>query len=99
MPVMRLRHDGHMSLTSWNAFVEVCRTGSFRAAAEVTGFTQPGLSRQVVALEREIGTRLLDRGPRGVRPTAAGAALLPHARMVVNEARRGREAAASASER
>jgi DNA-binding transcriptional LysR family regulator len=88
-----------MSLTPWNAFVQVCRTGSFRAAAEVTGFTQPGLSRQVAALEREIGTRLLHRGPRGVTPTAAGAALLPHARMVVNEARRGRDAAASASER
>ena len=88
-----------MSLTPWNAFVEVCRTGSIRAAAEVTGFTQPGLSRQVAALEREVGVRLLHRGSRGVTPTAAGAALLPHARLVVNEARRGREAARTATER
>ena len=88
-----------MALTPWNAFVEVCRTGSIRAAAEATGFTQPGLSRQVAALERELGVRLLDRGPRGVTPTAAGTALLPHARLVVNEARRGREAAATATER
>jgi DNA-binding transcriptional LysR family regulator len=88
-----------MSLTPWNAFVEVCRTGSIRAAAEVTGFTQPGLSRQVAALEREVGVRLLDRGPRGVTPTAAGAALLPHARLLVNEARRGREAARTATGR
>jgi DNA-binding transcriptional LysR family regulator len=86
-------------LTPWNAFVEVCRTGSIRAAAEATGFTQPGLSRQVAALEREVGVRLLDRGPRGVTPTAAGAALLPHARLVVNEARRGREAARTVTER
>jgi DNA-binding transcriptional LysR family regulator len=88
-----------MPLTPWNAFVEVCRTGSIRAAAEATGFTQPGLSRQVAALEREIGVRLLHRGARGVTPTAAGSALLPHARLVVNEARRGREAARTATER
>ncbi len=88
-----------MALTPWNAFVEVCRTGSIRAAAEATGFTQPGLSRQVAALEREVGVRLLHRGPRGVTPTAAGVALLPHARLVVNEARRGREAARTATER
>ena len=96
---MRVRHAGAMPLTPWNAFVEVCRTGSIRAAAEATGFTQPGLSRQVAALERELGVRLLDRGARGARPTAAGAALLPHARLVVNEARRGREAARSATAR
>jgi DNA-binding transcriptional LysR family regulator len=88
-----------MALTPWNAFVEVCRTGSIRAAAEATGFTQPGLSRQVAALEREVGVRLLHRGSRGVTPTAAGVALLPHARLVVNEARRGRDAARSATER
>jgi DNA-binding transcriptional LysR family regulator len=88
-----------MPLTPWNAFVEVCRTGSIRAAAEATGFTQPGLSRQVAALEREIGVRLLHRGARGVTPTAAGTALLPHARLVVNEARRGREAARTATDR
>ena len=93
------RHDGGMSLTQWNAFVEVCRTGSIRAAAEATGFTQPGLSRQVAALEREIGVRLLDRGARGVTPTPAGAALLPHARLVVNEARRGGDAARTATDR
>jgi DNA-binding transcriptional LysR family regulator len=96
---MSIRHDGRMSLIPWNAFVEVCRTGSIRAAAEATGFTQPGLSRQVAALEREVGVRLLHRRPRGVTPTAAGSALLPHARLLVNEARRGREAAQAATER
>ena len=99
MTVMRIRHDASMALTPWNAFVEVCRTGSIRAAAEATGFTQPGLSRQVAALERELGVRLLHRGSRGVTPTAAGEALLPHARLVVNEARRGSDAARSATAR
>jgi DNA-binding transcriptional LysR family regulator len=99
MLVPTIRHDGWVALTPWNAFVEVCRTGSIRAAAEATGFTQPGLSRQVAAHEREVGVRLLDRGPRGATPTAAGAALLPHARLVVNEARRGRDSARSATAR
>jgi hypothetical protein len=36
MRSMRIRHDGGMPLTPWNAFVEVCRTGSIRAADEVT---------------------------------------------------------------
>ena len=92
-------HTGAVSLTQWSAFVEVCRTGSFRAAAEATGFSQPGLSRQIAAMERSFGVRLLDRGPRGVAPTTAGAALLPHARLVVSEARRGREAAQASAER
>jgi DNA-binding transcriptional LysR family regulator len=96
---MRFSHDVVMSLTQWNAFVEVCRSGSIRAAAEATGFTQPGLSRQIAALEREVGVRLLDRGARGVTPTAAGDALLPHARLVVNEARRGGDAARTATAR
>ena len=96
---MRKRHTGPVSLTQWSAFVEVCRTGSFRAAAEATGFSQPGLSRQIAALERSFGLQLLDRGPRGVAPTAAGSALLPHARLVVSEARRGREAAQAAPDR
>jgi DNA-binding transcriptional LysR family regulator len=99
MLVMPFRHDDVVALTPWNAFVEVCRTGSIRAAAEATGFTQPGLSRQIAALERVVGVRLLHRGPRGVTPTAAGTALLPHARLVVNEARRGRESARTATER
>lgn len=88
-----------MSLTQWNALVEVCRTGSFRAAADTTGFSQPALSRQVAALERSIGVRLLVRGSRGVTPTTAGDAFLPHARLVVSEARHGREAARHATSR
>ncbi|MFC0623375.1 LysR family transcriptional regulator [Kribbella deserti] len=87
-----------MSLTQWTAFVEVCRAGTFRAAAEVTGFTQPALSRQVAALERDLGVSLFVRNSRGVSPTPAGEALLPHARLVVNEARRGADAARQARE-
>ena len=75
-----------MSLTQWSAFVEVCRTGSIGGAAATLGYTQSAVSRQVAGLEAELQERLLERLPRGVRPTPAGAALLQHARIVVNEA-------------
>jgi DNA-binding transcriptional LysR family regulator len=85
-----------MALTQWIAFVEVCRTGSIGGAAATLGYTQSAVSRQIAALEQEVQVALLERLPRGVRPTAAGEALLHHARIVVNEAERGREAARSA---
>lgn len=87
-----------MSLTQWSAFVEVCRTGSIGGAAATLGYTQSAVSRQVAGLEAELQERLLERLPRGVRPTAAGAALLQHARIVVNEAERGRAAVRQARE-
>ncbi|HYI37185.1 MAG TPA: LysR family transcriptional regulator [Thermoleophilaceae bacterium] len=60
-------------------FREVANRGSFSAAAESLSFTQSAVSQQVAALERETGTQLLDRTPRGVRPTESGRALLAHA--------------------
>src|SRR3954451_11880764 len=58
---------------------EVAACGSFSAAAESLSFTQSALSQQVAALERECATKLLERGPRGVRLTDAGRALVQHA--------------------
>ena len=89
---MPITHTSRMAMTGWQTFVAVCDAGSLTAAAEALGYTQSAVSRQVAALEHELGERLLERMPRGVRPTAAGAALLPHARLVVGEASRGRDA-------
>jgi molybdate transport repressor ModE-like protein len=58
---------------------EVAACGSFSAAAESLSFTQSAVSQQVAALERESGAKLLERGPRGVRLTDAGRALVEHA--------------------
>lgn len=85
-----------MTLTQYGAFVAACDLGSLRAAGEATGFSQPALSRQIAALERSVGVPLLHRQARGVTPTAAGAALLPHARLLLHEALRGQEAARAA---
>jgi DNA-binding transcriptional LysR family regulator len=58
---------------------EVARRGSFSAAAEVLAYTQPAISQHISALEREVGSRLVERGVRPVRLTEAGAALVAHA--------------------
>src|SRR3954469_1278268 len=58
---------------------EVAARGSFSAAAESLSFTQSAVSQQVAALERESGTKLIERHPRGVRLTDAGRALVEHA--------------------
>jgi DNA-binding transcriptional LysR family regulator len=60
-------------------FRAVARAGSFSAAARELALTQPAVSQQVAALERELGARLLDRGPGGPTPTEAGALALGHA--------------------
>ena len=52
-------------------------------AAEACGVSQPTLSVQLRKLEQALGVTLLERGARGVAPTAAAEALLPHARAAV----------------
>src|SRR5919202_3620845 len=60
-------------------FREVARQGSFSRAAEALARSQPAVSHQVAALERELGTTLLVRGRAGGVPTPAGELLLAHA--------------------
>jgi DNA-binding transcriptional LysR family regulator len=60
-------------------FRAVARSGSFSRAAESLARSQPAVSHQVGALEREIGTALLVRGRAGAVPTPAGELLLAHA--------------------
>jgi DNA-binding transcriptional LysR family regulator len=58
---------------------EVAARGSFSAAADALAYTQSAVSQQIAALEREAGTRLVERNARGVRLTDAGRALVGHA--------------------
>ena len=60
-------------------FRAVAHRRSFSQAARDLALTQPSVSQQVAALEREVGTRLLDRRPGGLKLTHAGAVLLEHA--------------------
>jgi DNA-binding transcriptional LysR family regulator len=60
-------------------FREVARRASFSRAAEALALTQPAVSQQIAALEREVGAPLLDRGPGGLTLTETGELLLGHA--------------------
>lgn len=54
------------------AFCAVVERRSFSQAADRLGVTQPAVSLQVRALEKRLGTQLLDRSGRRVEPTEAG---------------------------
>ncbi|GAB3490476.1 LysR family transcriptional regulator [Nocardiopsis coralliicola] len=64
-------------------FSALADEGSFNRAAARLHISQPSLSRQIRELERQLGTVLVERGPRGIGLTAAGAALLEHARQLL----------------
>jgi DNA-binding transcriptional LysR family regulator len=62
---------------------EVAIHGSFSAAADALAYTQSAVSQNIAALERETGTKLVDRGSRGVRLTQGGEALVRHTEAVL----------------
>lgn len=96
---MRNSHTWDMtSITAWRTFVEVCRLGSFSAAGAALGYTQSAVSRQLAGLERDLGVELLERRPRGVRPTAAGREVLRHAQSMVHSEAQARRTATVAHE-
>lgn len=66
-------------------FRTVARLGSITAAARRLRFTQSAVSRQIGALESELGTRVFDRLPRGVTLTEEGRVLLPYAEKVLDQ--------------
>jgi DNA-binding transcriptional LysR family regulator len=58
---------------------EVIARGSFSGAAEALSYSQSAVSQAVARLEAEVGTTLVVRDRRSLRPTAAGATLVEHA--------------------
>ncbi|WP_439592254.1 LysR family transcriptional regulator [Microbacterium sp.] len=75
-----------MNLEQLRGFVTVAETGNFTRAAERLYLAQPSLSRQIAALEHDLGTVLFDRVRAGSTLTAAGEALLPLARRMLADA-------------
>lgn len=65
------------NLNRYRAFVETINRGSITAAAEVLGYTQPGISRMLRSLEEEWGVRLLERGRKGITATDEALRLYP----------------------
>ena len=77
--------------------VALAETLNFRRAAERLHMAQPPLSVSIRRLEEELGTDLVVRDRRGIRLTAAGEAVLAHARQIVFHSDQVKRAAASAS--
>lgn len=88
-----------MDLRTLRYFVLVAEEGSVHGGARRALVAQPALSVALKKLEREVGTPLFDRSPRGVTLTAAGEVLLPHARHMLyyaDQARRETQVTSSA---
>jgi len=75
-----------MELRQLRYFVAVAEAGNISRAAKRIYLTQPALSRQIKALEDEIGECLLERQAHSIRLTAAGEALLHEARDLLQHA-------------
>jgi DNA-binding transcriptional LysR family regulator len=68
------------------AFCAAVDLGSLGRAARLLRVSQPALSKRLRALEAVAGARLLERSPRGVRPTPAGNRLYREARKLLAQA-------------
>jgi DNA-binding transcriptional LysR family regulator len=74
-----------MELRHLRYFVAVGEEQNYRRAAQRLRVAQPALSRQIQMLEEEIGFKLFDRLPRGVKITDAGKLLLNDTRRIFQE--------------
>lgn len=85
------------SVPQLRAFVAICDFGSFSAAADELGTSQPGISQQVKALEEIVGYQLLERGRSGASPTPEGERILSASRSVLEELDKWQEAVVNLS--
>jgi LysR family transcriptional regulator, regulator for bpeEF and oprC len=72
-------------LSLWQTYVRVIETGSFSAVAKELSTSQPRVSKQIAALEAQLGVRLLRRSTRKLSMTEEGERLYAEARRIVQE--------------
>lgn len=82
-----------MSLAQIRYFVAVAEEGHVGRAAARLRIAQPPVSRQIRALEDEIGTPLFERTPKGMALLPSGRAFLDHARGILEAVDRATDAA------
>jgi len=68
-----------MDIKQIEYFVSIVDTGSFSLAAEELYISQSSLSKQIIALEKELGVKLFDRSKRKIALTEAGIMFHKHA--------------------
>src|ERR1700689_4933481 len=74
-----------LNLGRLRVLCEVIERGSFSGAAEALSYTQSAVSQAIARLEAEVGTPLVIRDRRGVRPTAAGVTLVEQAEAIFTQ--------------
>ena len=74
---------GGVMSSRYQVVCAVVDRGSLKAAADELGYTQSAVSQAVKALERELGTTILERGKQGVSLTRDGEQYLPYLRQIV----------------
>jgi LysR family nitrogen assimilation transcriptional regulator len=74
-----------MNLRKWEYFLKVAEFGNLSRVAEKLDVSQPALSRQISALEQEIGATLFHRTGRGLTLTAAGEVFRARAESILEE--------------
>jgi DNA-binding transcriptional LysR family regulator len=84
-----------MDLRRLGYFLAVADHGTMTRAAAASFVSQPALSKAIRELEAELGTALFDRVGRRVVLTAAGEALIDHARRAVRDVQAGADAVAA----
>ena len=80
-----------MELRQMREFLALAEERNFRRAAERLHMAQPPLTRQIRALEEELGTALFVRTPKGVELTEAGQVLLDEVPNLLTLASRAKE--------
>lgn len=82
--IRRIRNtlEKTLNLDQLRSFGLVIETGSFSAAADRLGISQPAVSLQVRQLERRLAVRLIERVGKRAKPTPAGMELLRHAQHI-----------------
>jgi DNA-binding transcriptional LysR family regulator len=73
-------------IAALRSFLRVAETGSFSAVAAELRVTQPAISRQVTALEQQLGVRLVHRSTHAVTLTDEGRELIGPAQQVLDAA-------------
>ncbi|MFZ1874512.1 MAG: LysR family transcriptional regulator [Chania sp.] len=74
-----------MDIRQLRAFVTLAELGRYHLAADRLCITQPALSKQIQALETQLGTRLFERGRQGAQLTASGTVLFSRARELLTQ--------------
>lgn len=77
-----------MNILKHFAFVYAVEYGSFTKAAEILHYTQSGISRMIMDLEKEWNITLLERSKKGVKLTSDGMKLFPYAKRLCSEYQR-----------